>query len=66
MGDMGDFWNDVKAARKERRNRLGVNCPGCPKIQPKRIPTRLMPGQKCKVCGYQDRRSGVTKVKNHD
>ena len=25
-------------------------------IQPKRIPTRLLPGQKCKVCGYKDPR----------
>jgi hypothetical protein len=55
-GDMGEFWNDVKQARKERRAALGVDCPGCPKVQPKRIPTVLLPGQRCKVCGYRDPR----------
>lgn len=55
-GDMGDFWNDMKAERKERRARLGKDCPGCPMVQPKRIPTVLLPGQKCKVCGYRDPR----------
>lgn len=58
MGDMGDFWNDVKAGRKSRRERFALNCPGCVKDHPKRNPTKLMPGQRCKVCGYQDRRSG--------
>ncbi len=56
MGDLGDFWRDIKAARADRRERLGIDCPGCRKIQPKRIPTRLLPGQRCKVCGYRDPR----------
>lgn len=55
-GDMGDFWNDVKADRKERRERLGVNCPGCIKHHPKRNPTVLLPGQRCKVCKHRDPR----------
>lgn len=55
-GDMGEFWNDVRQARKERRAKLGVSCPGCPKIQPRRIPTILLPGQRCNVCGYRDER----------
>lgn len=52
MGDMGDVWRAVRAAKKERRAKLGKDCPGCPKIQPKRIPTVLLPGQTCKVCGH--------------
>lgn len=56
MGDMGDFWNDVKEERKKRRLLLGVNCPQCNIKQPKRIPTILLPQQRCKVCGYRDPR----------
>lgn len=56
MGDEGDFWRDVKEARRREREEFGVDCPGCPIIQPKRIPTRLMPGQRCKVCGHRDPR----------
>ena len=55
-GDEGDFWRDVADAKRELRAELGVNCPRCPVVQPKRIPTRLMPAQKCKVCGYRDPR----------
>jgi rRNA maturation endonuclease Nob1 len=53
MGDMGDFWRDIKQASKEHKALHAIDCPGCPKIQPKRIPTRLLPGKKCKVCGYR-------------
>jgi rRNA maturation endonuclease Nob1 len=56
MGDVGEFWRDVKAHRREQKNRLGVNCPGCPSIQPLRTPTILMPGQRCRVCGHKDER----------
>lgn len=56
MGDTGDYFRDLKEIRKERRKELGVDCPLCPKIQPKRIPTVLLPGQRCKVCGYTDPR----------
>ena len=62
MSDMADYWHDVKAARRERRAELGVNCPGCPKIQPKRIPTVLLPGQRCRVCGYRDERARDAEV----
>lgn len=56
MGDMGDYYNDLKADRKERRARLGVPCPQCNVKQPKRQPTILLPGQRCKVDGYRDPR----------
>ena len=54
--EMGEFWRDVKDARRERRAEHGRDCPLCPKLQPKRIPTVLLPGQKCRVCGYRDPR----------
>ena len=53
MGDMGDLYNDL---RDERRDRLGVPCPQCRVKQPKRTPTILLPGQRCKVDGYRDPR----------
>ncbi len=52
MGDVGDIYKIVKENKKERKRLYGINCPDCNKKQPKRIPTRLLPGQKCKVCGY--------------
>ena len=56
MGDMGDYYNDLKAHRKELRERLGVPCPQCRVKQLKRTPTILLPGQRCKVDGYRDPR----------
>ena len=56
MGDEGEFWRDVKEARRERRAALGVDCPRCRELQPKRDPTILLPGQRCRVDGYRDPR----------
>ena len=53
MGDMGDFYKDWKEDKKYRKEKFGIDCPQCNVVQPKRIPTRLMPGQRCKVCGYK-------------
>lgn len=55
MGDMGDFWRDVKESRKAERDRLGLPCPDCKVRLPKAEPKILMPGQKC-WCGYRDKR----------
>ena len=56
MGDMGDYYNDLKDARKARRAALGVSCPRCKEVRPKAWPTLLLPGQRCKVDGYRDPR----------
>jgi hypothetical protein len=56
MGDMGDYFNDLKEARKERRARLGVACPQCAIVRPKTNASILLPGQRCKVDGYRDPR----------
>lgn len=56
MSDTIDDFRAMKEHLKERKQRLGIDCPGCRKVQPKRTPTRLMPGQRCKVCGYIDMR----------
>jgi hypothetical protein len=56
MGDMADIFNDMKERRRKRRAELGVNCPRCNQVQPKRIPSILLPGQRCKVDGYVDPR----------
>ena len=51
-GDMGDMYRSLKQHKKDEKNKEGIDCPECRKTHPKRIPTRLLPGQKCKVCGY--------------
>jgi len=56
MGDMGDAFREHKEYLRERKERLGVDCPGCKVKEPKRIPTRLLPGQRCRVCGHVDPR----------
>jgi hypothetical protein len=56
MGDMGDYYNDLKQARKERRALLGVDCPRCKIVRPKAHPSILLPGQRCRVDGYRDPR----------
>ncbi len=56
MGDMGDEFRDWKAYKKDLRARLGVECPRCRELQPKRNPTILLPRQRCKVDGYRDPR----------
>lgn len=56
-GDTADDFRVFKEFRKQQRRLFGVECPGCPKVQPKRDPTILLPGQRCRVCGYRDTRT---------
>ncbi len=56
MGDMGDYYNDLEKHRKTKREAFGIPCPKCNVKQPKREPTILLPGQRCKVDGYRDLR----------
>lgn len=56
MGDMGDLFNAIRKARRERRELLGVNCPRCAEARPKAHPSILLPGQRCRVDGYRDPR----------
>jgi hypothetical protein len=59
MGDVGDLFNAMRDDRRERRAKHGISCPKCPTIQPKRIPSILLPQQRCKVCGYRDPRPRI-------
>jgi len=52
MSDMGDDFREHKEYIRDRKAKEGIDCPGCIKHHPKRCPTRLLPGWKCKVCGY--------------
>ena len=58
MGDMGDHFRAVREDLKSRKEADGIDCPGCKVKEPKRIPTRLLPGWRCKVCGFVDKRQG--------
>lgn len=59
MGDMGELFNDLKEERRKLRRDHGVNCPMCNIKEPKRTPSILLPGQRCKVDGYRDPRPRV-------
>ncbi len=54
---MGELFRDWRETKRKRREEHGVNCPGCRRVQPKRIPSILLPQQRCKVCGYRDPRA---------
>lgn len=56
MGDMGDYFRDARQHRRDQRREHGVDCPECRRLQPKRNATILLPGQRCRVDGYVDRR----------
>jgi hypothetical protein len=56
MSEQVEIWRAMRAFNKAFREAFGVDCPGCRKKEPKRIPTRLVPGQRCRVCGYRDPR----------
>ena len=53
MGDMGDMYRALREHKKQKKYRDGIDCPRCMAIHPKRIPSRLLPGIKCRVCGYK-------------
>lgn len=56
MGDVGEVFNAIREERRKLRAEHGVNCPQCRVKQPKRTPSILLPGQRCKVDGYRDPR----------
>lgn len=56
MGDMGDYYNDLKDYKREQRQKYGVKCPQCTIARPKADASILLPGQRCKVDGYRDPR----------
>ncbi len=60
MGDVGDFYNDVKKHRTALRAKFGVPCPRCPERRPKAQPSILLPQQVCKVDNYRDPRPRLT------
>lgn len=60
MGDMGEIFNAMRDHKKAIRAKFGVQCPQCRVKEPRRQPTLLLPGQRCKVDGYRDPRPRLT------
>lgn len=56
MGDMGDYFNDIKESRRLAREQFGVPCPRCAVVRPKANASILLPQQVCKVDKYRDPR----------
>ena len=65
MGDMGEIFNAMKDHKRYIRETFGVRCPQCNVLQPKRDPTILLPGQRCKVDGYRDARPPLTDAQRY-
>lgn len=60
---MSDSIDDMKALanhKKRLRAKYGQPCQSCIQLSPKRSPTILMPGQKCRVDGHVDSRPELT------
>lgn len=60
--DIAQTFRAIKEERAELRAAHGVDCPGCRKVQPKRIPSILLPQQQCRVCGYRDPRPRIPRT----
>ena len=56
MGDVGDVFNALKAAKKAIRGKYAVACPECQAKLPKASPSMLLPQQICKIHKYRDPR----------
>lgn len=56
MSDTIDDFRFMSNVRAAKRKLFGVPCPQCNVKQPKRQPTILLPGQRCRVDGYRDPR----------
>lgn len=63
MSDMADYYRDFRDHKRRVRQSYGIPCPRCQSEQPKRQPTILLPGAKCKVhrLAYVDPRPRLTK-----
>lgn len=61
---MIDMYRDLKELKAMRRKRFGVPCPRCKAEQPKRQPTILEPGHRCRVHrpAYVDPRPELTQA----
>jgi hypothetical protein len=44
---------------RDIKSKFGVNCKGCADFSPNRTPSKLLPGARCKVDGYNDPRPFV-------
>lgn len=49
MGDATEMFRAMTDMNKQMRARMGVKCPKCIEEQPRRSPTVLLPGRRCKV-----------------
>lgn len=54
--DYGDLCRDLRAARRDAREKHGVPCPECIRLLPRACPSVLLPQQKCRIHGYRDPR----------
>jgi hypothetical protein len=54
---------EIRKANQALKKEHAVDCPQCKAKYPNRNPTRLMPGETCKVDGYVDQREPLKIIK---
>lgn len=59
--DISEHYRDLRAHYAKIKAEVGIDCPGCRLKEPKRIPTRLTPGRRCRVCGTTYKQAKETK-----
>lgn len=52
MSELGDIFKARKDYIKKQKELYGVDCPECKRLRPKTNPSRLLPGQRCRVDGW--------------
>lgn len=60
MGDMADYFKDMRDHKKRLREKYGIECPVCKKERPKACATILLPQQRCRLDKYKDERPKLT------
>lgn len=60
MSEIGEVYADMRRYHKRLAKMYAVECPRCAAVRPKACPSRLLPGQRCKVDGYVDPRPLLT------
>lgn len=60
MSDMIETFHAINDHKKLIRAKFGVDCPHCILNRPRANPSKLLPGQRCRVDGYRDPRPELT------
>lgn len=58
--EMGEIFDEWKAAKRAIRKAFAIDCPRCIEQRPRGNPSKLLPGQRCRVDHFKDQRPRTT------